>query len=214
MTRKVLGRTLSLCDRTGIMLEPWARAGFDCIAVDTRHSGTGRRDGITFTGADVRSWLPPPRRYAIVFAFPPCTNLAVSGARWFQMKGMAGLTEAVEVVEACRRICEWSEAPWMIENPVATLASYWRKPDWFFDPCDYGAWLDPPGDHYAKKTSVWAGNGLRRPEKRPVEALHTERTIHNLPPSPNRGDLRSVTPRGFAQAVFAANSPFPKSLKG
>ena len=159
---------------------------------------------ITFTGADVRYWLPPPR-----------TNLAVSGARWFQQKGMDGLTQALEVVEACRRICDWAEAPWMIENPVTTLASYWRKPDCFFDPCDYGAWLDPPVDHYAKKTSVWTGHGFRRPKKRRVEALHTERAIHNLPRTADRGDIRSVTPRGFAQAVFAANSPFPfKSHKG
>jgi hypothetical protein len=50
----------------------------------------------------------PPRRYAIVFAAPPCTNLAVSGARWFKEKGVGGLTEAIEIVEACRRICEWS----------------------------------------------------------------------------------------------------------
>src|SRR5436309_12579888 len=49
----------------------------------------------------------------------------------------------------------------MIENPVTPLASYWRRPDFFLDPCDYGAWLDPPGDHYAKKRSVWTGNGFR-----------------------------------------------------
>ena len=207
---KARGAVLSLCDRTGIMLEPWAKAGFDCIAVDIRHTGTAKRDGITFTGADVRYWLPPPRRYAIVFAFPPCTHLAVSGARWFQEKGMSGLTESLEVVESCRRICEWSEAPYMIENPVSTLSSYWRKPDFFFDPCDYGGWLDPPGDHYAKKTSVWAGGGFRRPHRRPVQPLHTSKAIHNLPRTPDRGDIRSVTPRGFAHAVFAANSSYPK----
>ncbi len=38
-------------------------------------------------------------------------HLAVSGARWFKKKGMGGLTEAIEIVEACRRICEWSVAP-------------------------------------------------------------------------------------------------------
>jgi hypothetical protein len=207
---KARGAVLSLCDRTGIMLEPWAKAGFDCIAVDLQHKGSTKRRGINFVGADVRYWLPPPRRYAIVFAFPPCTNVAVSGARWFQEKGINGLTESLEVFESCRRICEWSEAPWMIENPVSTLSSYWRKPDFFFDPCDYGGWHDPPTDHYAKKTSVWAGGGFRRPHKRPVEPLHTSRRIHNLPRTPDRGDIRSITPRGLAMAVFAANSPFPK----
>jgi len=206
---KARGAVLSLCDRTGIMLEPWAQAGFDCMAVDIRHTGVRHEKGINFIGADVRYWLPPPRRYAIVFAFPPCTDLSVSGARWFQGKGMNGLTEAIELVESCRRICEWSEAPWMIENPVSTLSSYWRRPDFFFDPCDFGGWIEPPSDHYKKKTAVWAGNGFRRPQKRRVEALHTERRIHNLPRTPDRGDIRSITPRGFAQAVFAANSPFP-----
>jgi len=209
---KTRGAVLSLCDRTGIMLQPWAEAGFDCMAVDIQHTGSTNQSGINLIGADVRYWLPPPRRYAIVFAFPPCTNLAVSGARWFQEKGVNGLTEALEVVEACRRICEWSEAPWMIENPVTILSSYWRRPDFFFDPCDFGAWLDPAGDHYEKKTSVWTGNGFRRPQKRRVEALYTERKIHNLPRTPDRGDIRSITPGGFARAVFAANSPFPKSI--
>jgi hypothetical protein len=48
------GAVLSLCDRTGNMLEPWVRAGFDCIAVDIRHTGTEKRGGIAFTRADVR----------------------------------------------------------------------------------------------------------------------------------------------------------------
>jgi hypothetical protein len=65
------GAVLSLCDRTGIMLEPWAQAGFDCITVDIRHTGIRHENGITFIGADIRYWLPPPRRYAILFAFPP-----------------------------------------------------------------------------------------------------------------------------------------------
>lgn len=71
------GSVLSLCDRTGNMVQPWAAAGFECFCVDTRHpGGEHRQDRITFVGADLRDWLPPARRYAIVFAFPPCTNLA------------------------------------------------------------------------------------------------------------------------------------------
>jgi hypothetical protein len=131
------GSVLSLCDRTGNMVQPWAAAGFECFCVDLRHGQGEARDGITYIGADIREWLPPPRRYAIVFAFPPCTALAVSGARWFKGKGMGGLTEAIELVEACRRIAEWSAAPWMIENPVSTLGSYWRKPDFSFHPYEF-----------------------------------------------------------------------------
>jgi hypothetical protein len=199
------GSVLSLCDRTGNMVQPWAAAGFECFCVDTRHPQGERRDGaITWTGADLCAWLPPPRRYAIVFAFPPCTALAVSGARWFRAKGIGGLTEALELVEACRRIADWSGAPWMIENPVSTLGSYWRKPDFTFHPHEFGGWQGGGHDDYAKRTCLWTGCGFRLPQKRPVEAFRPL-YIHNLPPSDTRADLRSVTPPGFARAVFEAN---------
>ncbi len=196
---------LSLCDRTGNMARPWADAGYDCLCIDIQHEGIHKDGRITYIGADLREWLPPPRKYAIVFAFPPCTNLAVSGARWFRGKGIGGLSEAIELVEACRRICEWAEAPWMLENPVSVLSSYWRKPDYTFDPCDYGGYLDPPGDAYTKKTCLWTGGGFIMPDKRPVAPTEGSK-MHLLPPSDNRGELRSITPEGFARAVMLANA--------
>ena len=197
---------LSLCDYTGNMVKPWAKAGYECICVDIRHpAGEHTRDGITFVGADIRYWLPPKKDYAIVFAFPPCTNLAVSGARWFKDKGLRGLIEGLELVERCRAICEWSGAPYMIENPVSTLSTYWRKPDYTFDPCDYGGYLNPPGDAYTKKTCLWVGNGFVMPPKKPVPPVEGSK-MHLMPPSKDRGHLRSVTPMGFAEAVFQANA--------
>ncbi len=187
------------------MVRPWAEAGFECICVDLKHDGARTTGGITYLGADLLDWLPPPRRYAIVFAFPPCTNVAVSGARWFREKGLGGLSEAVDLLEACRRICEWSEAPWMIENPMSTFSSYWRKPDYSFDPCEYGGYLDPPGDAYTKKTCLWAGNGFVMPDRKTVEPLEGSK-MHLMPPTPDRSDRRSETPMGFAQATFKANA--------
>ena len=118
---------------------------------------------------------------------------------------MGGLTEAVELVEACRRICAWSEAPWMLENPVSTLSSYWRRPDYSFDPCDYGGWLDPPDDAYTKKTCLWTGGGFKMPEKKPVAPVEGSK-IHLMTSSEDRGDLRSESPEGFARAVYFANA--------
>lgn len=186
------------------MVRPWADAGYECLCIDIQHEGARIEGNIAFVGADVRFWMPPPRRYEIVFAFPPCTNLAVSGARWFTQKGMGGLMGALEIIEACRRICEWSEAPWMIENPVSTISSYWRKPDHTFDPCEYGGYLDPPGDAYTKRTCLWTGGGFVMPDRRPVAPVEGSR-MHRLPPSADRGNLRSVTPMGFAGAVMLAN---------
>src|SRR5262245_22406092 len=94
---------LSLCDRTSVMVQPWREAGYECWIVDVQHmagvtdlGGMRNADGslggnLVTVGADVRTWLPPRREYAAVFAFPPCTHLAVSGARWFQEKGIGAL---------------------------------------------------------------------------------------------------------------------------
>ena len=101
---------LSLCDRTGNMVRPWAEAGFDCVCVDLQHEGM-RTDGrITYVEADIKRYLPPRCDYQIVFAFPPCTDLANSGNRWKADKGLDALGDAINTVAACRRICEWSDA--------------------------------------------------------------------------------------------------------
>lgn len=198
---------LSLCDLTGNMVKPWAEAGYTCIIVDLQHPAGAHRgeDGIIRVGANLLYWFPPMDvAYEIVFAFPPCTNLSVSGARWFRSKGLRGLIEALELVERCRVICEASGAPYLVENPVSTLATYWRAPDERFDPCEYGGYLDPEGDAYTKRTCLWVGAGFEMPEKRPVDPSEGSK-MHLLPPSAERANLRSATPLGFARAVFTAN---------
>ena len=198
------GLVLSLCDRTGNMVRPWAEAGYTCMTVDLQRPAEVMPN-VMPVQTDVCSFLPPRTKYAAVFAFPPCTHLAVSGARWFKEKGLHGLADALKTVEACARICEWSGARWMLENPVSTLASYWRKPDFTFDPCDYGAYLLPVGDAYTKRTCLWTGGGFVMPEKRSAPATEGSK-MHRLGPAPNRADKRSETPIGFAQAVFEANT--------
>jgi hypothetical protein len=197
---------LFLCNRTDTIATPWRDAGYDCWMVDTQHARGDNRgtDGIMRIGADVSRWLPPRGEYAIVVAFPPCTHLAISGARWFGDKGLGALAEGLEIVEACRRICEWSGAPWALENPVGTLSTYWRKPDHIFDPCDFGGYEGGSSDTYTKRTCLWTGGGFRMPEARPIEPTEGSR-MHFLAPGPNRGDKRAETPAGFARAIFEAN---------
>jgi hypothetical protein len=199
------GIVLSLCDRTGNMVKPWAEAGYECVCVDLKHpEGVTQEGRIRFVGADVRDWLPPKVNYKIVFAFPPCTDLAVSGARWFRLKGLARLAEAISVVESCRRICEWAQAPWMLENPVSTLSTYWREPDVTFNPCDFGAYQSTQGDAYTKRTCLWFGGGFQMPGPKPVLPVEGSK-MHLLPPSECRSAIRAETPMGFAIAVFEAN---------
>ena len=186
------------------MVEPWVNAGYSATIVDVRHEGTTVDGLLTKIEADVTDWLPPLDQYAIVFAFPPCTHLAKSGARWFKQKGLPALIEALTVVEACKRLCEWAHAPWMIENPSGTLSTYWRKPDHAFDPLDFGAYV-PGGEDFTKLTNLWVGGGFVLPAKRPLPVSNKPNPIHFAAPGADRGHRRSITPRGFAQAVFEAN---------
>lgn len=194
-----------LCDRTGNMALPWAEAGFECWCVDVQHSI--RRDkqsgNIRFVWGDVRSWHPPESvrgRIAFMFAFPPCTHLSSSGARDHQKKGGWMLADALQIFDSCLMACAYSGAPFGIENPAGRLSTHRRKPDYSFQPWQYG-------DPWTKRTAIWAGNGFVMPS--PICATpppETTEKIWLMPPSEDRADLRSETPPGFARAVFKANA--------
>ena len=198
---------ISCFDRSCTMVMPWAEAGFLCYCVDLQHpEGETQEGNIIRVGADMLDWLPPFRPIVFAAFFPPCTDVAVSGARWFKDKGIGALHRAIGLFQASIRLAEWSNAPYLIENPVSMISTYWRKPDFTFDPCDYAGY--PGGEHdlYTKKTCLWVGGGFRIPPPKWREPTMGSR-MHLLPPSPDRANQRSETPMGFARAVFEANNP-------
>lgn len=205
--KKVKNITLFCFDYTGNMARPWANAGFDCYCVDIQHpDGITGKDNIKFIGADMLKWRPDfdTSRVAFQAYFPPCTDLAVSGARWFKAKGMDRLIDALNLFNVAIKMAESIPAPYLIENPVSTVSTYWRKPDYTFNPCDYAGYEGGENDLYTKKTCLWVGNGFRMPEKIHKKPVQGSR-MHLMPPSDDRANLRSATPHGFAQAVFEAN---------
>lgn len=176
---------LSLCDRTGEWPRPYAEAGYDVVSVDIQR------------GEDVRLMrvddFPPARG---ILAAPPCTEFASSGARWWEGKGDAALIDGLSVVDACLRIIHVLQpAWWALENPVGRLSRFLGEPAFSFDPCDFG-------DPYTKRTHLWGR--FNWPRRRPVAPVDGSK-MHRLPPSPERANLRSVTPAGFARAFFEAN---------
>jgi hypothetical protein len=204
---------ISLCDFSGIMVKDWAENGYICYCVDIQngirknlieeYNGGGK---IIYTWGDIRSWTPPiDSPIKIIFAFPPCTDLTVAGARDFETKRGYRLSDALELFDACRLIGEYSRSPYMIENPIGRLNSHRSKPDYIFDPCDYGGYLDPICDQYTKKTCLWTGGGFKIPDKKRVDPIEGSK-MHKMPPSEERANLRSETPMGFARAVFESNN--------
>lgn len=153
-----------------------------------------------------KPWLCPVDRRDIAFvsAFPPCDHLAVSGARWFKGKGLRRLAVSVEMFATAAEFCEWAEAPYMIENPVSNIASHWRKSDYRFSPHQFTGYEDK--DNYTKTTCIWVGNGFVMPSALVKDGLgEPDDRIHKCPPGPDRHNIRSATPMGFARAVFEAN---------
>ena len=231
MKRKAI---LSLFDYTTETMRPWADAGFMCFCVDIQHA-----EGFTATdheniikcGESVLDdeWLEViTERFDIVFgaAFPPCTDLAVSGARHFASKLAANpeyRNEAMAMVYRSRDIFEALGCPYMIENPVSVISSEWRKPDHVFHPYQYGGYI-PMGQHvhprwpeyiaardaYPKKTCLWTGGGFTMPLQAEVDCDAAAYSIQFRKlggKSMKTKNIRSATPRGFARALYLYNAP-------
>lgn len=210
------GIVICLCDISGVMAKPWVDAGYEAILVDPQHpQGVTREGSYTKIGHIIEHPVTmqvidsaiASGKVVAVFGFPPCTDLAISGARWFKLKGEKDpdfQKKAMAVVHQCRDIGERSGAPWFLENPVGRISSLWRKPDHWFHPHFFTQFSTE--DNYTKKTCLWTGGGFRMPEQTRDESLGTpDNRIHYAGPGPERANIRSKTPFGFAKAVYLAN---------
>jgi hypothetical protein len=156
-------------------------------------------------------------------AFPVCTDLAVSGAAHFERKRQIDpdfQKKAAWNAMICSSFFSKLRVPFFIENPVSVLSTLWRKPDHMFNPYEYGGYIPEdeaehpvwpeyiaPRDAYPKKTCLWVGGGFKMPVPKPVVVEAGYSTQHRKlgGKSMKTKNIRSATPRGFAQAVFEAN---------
>jgi hypothetical protein len=127
----------------------------------------------------------------------------VSGARWFSGKGLYALADSIALFARSAELLEATGAPYLIENPVSTISSYWRKPDHTFHPFMFTGF--EPADNYTKKTCLWTGGGFVMPPANQADLGPPDDRIHKAAPGDERADFRSATPAGFARAVFLAN---------
>lgn len=177
-------RVLVACEFSGIVRDAFRARGHDAWSCD-----------ILPTEADARWHIQDNVAkhfhdgWDLMIAHPPCTYLAVSGARWFdkrayqQSKAIAFFWEFVSLIDPPR---------WCVENPISIMSTKYRKPDQIIQPWQFGH-----GE--TKATCLWL-KGL--PLLKPTNVVDgREHRIHKMPPRPDRWRERSRTFPGIAAAM-------------
>ena len=130
------------------------------------------------------------QNWDMIIAFPPCTHLASSGARWFAEKRADGRQQ--QAVDFFMAFTEVSCPRIAIENPIGVMSTAWRKPDQIIQPWQFGH-----GE--TKATCLWL-KGL--PLLEPTSIVDgREQGCWRMCPSPDRAKLRSRTYSGIANAM-------------
>lgn len=175
-------RVLVACEFSGTVRDAFAALGHDAWSCDLLPTD---EPGQHLEG-DVLQYLDA--EWDLMVAHPPCTHLAVSGARWFKHK-------RAEQAAALQFVRDLMHAPIeriALENPVSIISTHIRKPDQIIQPWQFGH-----GE--TKATCLWLKN------LEPLKATNVvggrASRVHHEPPGPDRWKRRSVTYSGIAQAM-------------
>lgn len=161
---------ISCFDLTGNMVRPWAEAGYLCYCVDLQHpAGETKEGNVIWVGADMCDWMPPFRPITFAAFFPPWYGCGRFRCTLVQGQGLFALFQAIRLFYASIRIAEWTHAPYLIENPVSTISTYWRKPDFTFDPCDYAGYPGGENDLIHQENLLVDGQRLHQPPPKRLE---------------------------------------------
>ena len=177
-------RVLVACEFSGIVREAFRTRGHDAVSCDllpTEIPGPHIRGDVTKVFCE---------QWDVMLAFPPCTHLAASGARWFHLK-QREQAEALKFVEIL--LC----ATWIpkicLENPVGIISTHLWKPTQIIQPWQFG-------HPETKKTCLWLKNlPSLKPTTNVVDGRYPR--VHREPPSPNRWKNRSRMYQGIADAM-------------
>jgi site-specific DNA-cytosine methylase len=181
-------RVLVACEFSGVVRRAFAALGHDAWSCDLLEAEDGSTAHFQRDVLDLLWGHPDGAQWDLLIAHPPCTHLAVSGARWFkekQAEQAAALAFVRELLAApVPRIC--------LENPISIISSRIRKPDQIIQPWQFGH-----GE--VKATCLWLKNLPKLQPTQIVEGRHAR--VHREPPGPDRWKNRSRTFAGIAAAM-------------
>lgn len=177
-------RVLIACEYSGAVRDAFLRAGHTAMSCDLLPTEV---EGPHYQG-DVFDIIRDG--WDLMIAHPPCTHLAVSGARHFAAKQASGVQQ--EALAFVQRLLDAPIERIALENPISIISSRIRKPDQIIQP-----WMFGHGE--TKATCLWL-KGL--PNLIPTNVVSgREPRVHMMPPGPNRWKERSRTFKGIAAAM-------------
>lgn len=188
-------RVLVACEFSGVVRDAFIKRGHDAVSCDilpTESPGPHYRAKVE----EIIQYF----EWDLMIAFPPCTHLAVSGARWFKDKQ----PEQRKALNLIRTLLNAPIEKIALENPIGIISTKIRKPDQIIQPYQFG--------HDASKaTCLWLKNleplqPTKYIEPRIVNgksrwANQTDSGQNKLGPSDDRWKLRSATYQGIADAM-------------
>lgn len=175
-------RVLIACEYSGIVRDAFIARGHDALSCDLLDT---EQPGPHYKG-DVRDVLSDS--WDLMICHPPCTHLAVSGARWFKDKQ----AEQADALSFVRMLLDAPIPRIALENPISIISSRISKPDQIIQP-----WMFGHGE--TKATCLWL-KGL--PHLIPTDIVDgRENRVHRMAPSPTRWKERSRTYPGIAAAM-------------
>lgn len=176
-------RVLVACEFSGIVREAFTKQGHDAWSCDLLPT---EQPGQHIVG-DVLDLLDGG--WDLMVAHPPCTYLAVSGARWWAERQ----AEQLEALEFVKKLLRAPIPTIALENPVGAISSKFRKPDQIVEPYFFG-------HHETKATCLWLSN-LPKLKATKLVTPSEYSSIHLRPPGPDRWKFRSRTYQGLADAM-------------
>lgn len=177
-------RVLVACEYSGRVRDAFLDKGHDAWSCDLLPTESPR--GFHYQGP-VQDILYDGG-WDLLIAHPPCTHLAVSGARWFKDKQK----EQKEALEFVKLLLNAPVKKIALENPVSIISSRIKKPDQIIQP-----WMFGHGE--TKATCLWLKN---LPKLIPTDIVGgREPRVHMMAPGPDRWKERSRTYEGVAKAM-------------
>ena len=188
-------RVLVACEFSGIVRDAFLKRGHDawsCDLLPTETQGPHLQ-------CDVLDILG--NGWDLMIAHPPCTHLAVSGARWFKDKQV----EQEQALDFVKMLLDAPIPKICLENPVSIISTRIRKPDQIIQPWQFGH-----GE--TKATCLWL-KGLPKLQHTEI-VTGRENRVHRMPPGPDRWKERSRTMNGIAEAMSFQWYGVESTMKG